>query len=104
MSEIEERVIAKILQRAEKGKSKYGVTMEREDLSITQWIVHLQEELLDGANYAEKLLWILEQFDHLTKELGIGHFGDMSDNTLKIGHLKRLIELLPEEAGEGMNE
>lgn len=56
MSKIEERVIAKIRHRAEIGKAKYGTTLEREDLSAEQWLTHLQEELLDGANYIEKIL------------------------------------------------
>ena len=56
MSKIEERVIAKIRQRAETGERKYGTTMERNDLTLRQWIQHLQEELLDAAIYAEKIL------------------------------------------------
>ena len=55
MSKIEEQVIEIIRKRAEAGKEKYGVTMERDDLSLTQWLDHLQEELLDGAIYLEKL-------------------------------------------------
>lgn len=54
--EIEERVIAKIRQRRDAGRIKYGTTMEREDLSFTQWLQHLQEELMDAAIYAEKLM------------------------------------------------
>ena len=56
MSKIEEQVIAKIRQRAETGEKKYGTTMERNDLTLRQWVQHLQEELLDAAIYAEKLL------------------------------------------------
>ncbi len=48
MSKIEKRVIDKINQRAEMGKEKYGVTMERTDLSTYDWLNHLQEELLDA--------------------------------------------------------
>lgn len=55
MSKIEEKVIKKIQHRAETGEKKYGVTMEREDLSFTEWLTHLQEELLDAAIYVEKL-------------------------------------------------
>jgi len=56
MSRIENQVIAKIQARAETGQRKYGVTMERKDLTFRQWVTHLQEELLDAAIYAEKLL------------------------------------------------
>ncbi len=55
MSKIEKRVIDKINQRAEMGKEKYGVTMERTDLSTYDWLNHLQEELLDAIIYIEKL-------------------------------------------------
>jgi hypothetical protein len=56
MSKIEDRVIAKIEARAELGRQKYGKTMTRKDLTFRQWVTHLQEELLDAAIYAEKLL------------------------------------------------
>jgi hypothetical protein len=56
MSRIENQVIAKIQARAELGQRKYGTTMERKDLTFRQWVTHLQEELLDAAIYAEKLL------------------------------------------------
>jgi hypothetical protein len=60
MSKIEDKVSEKLLSRAERGFSKYGVTMEREDLTYKEWLIHLQEELLDGAVYIEKLLEVIE--------------------------------------------
>ena len=56
MSKVEEKVIAKILKRAEVGKSKYGTTMERNDLSRLEWLVHAQEEAMDLAVYLEKII------------------------------------------------
>lgn len=53
--EIEEAVAARILERRDVGRSKYGTTMERKDLSLLEWLQHLQEELLDAAVYVEKL-------------------------------------------------
>lgn len=61
MSKIEESVINKIMERSNVGKNKYGVTMERKDLSFIQWIKHLQEELMDAAVYAEK---IIQEYEH----------------------------------------
>lgn len=55
MSKIEEQVINQIRERAAKGKIKYGVTLERTDLTFLQWLQHLQEELLDAACYVERL-------------------------------------------------
>lgn len=37
------------------GKKKYGATLERNDLSIVEWLQHLQEELMDATGYIEKL-------------------------------------------------
>jgi len=62
MSKIEEAVIQKIRQRAEKGYEKYGHTMEREDLTMEEWLTHLQEELMDGAVYLERIKQDLDRF------------------------------------------
>lgn len=56
MSKIEDAVCEKIQQRAEVGKAKYGVTMERNDLDLFAWLQHLQEELMDAAVYVERLM------------------------------------------------
>jgi hypothetical protein len=56
MSKLEDKVCEKIQERSEVGKSKYGVTMERTDLTTLEWLTHLQEELMDAAVYVERLL------------------------------------------------
>ena len=56
MSRIEDEVCKKIQQRAAVGKKKYGVTMERGDLSLGEWLTHLQEELMDAAVYVQRLI------------------------------------------------
>lgn len=56
MSKIEESVANKIIRRAEHGKKKYGVTMERQDLTTLEWLMHHQEELMDALVYSEKLI------------------------------------------------
>jgi hypothetical protein len=63
MSKYEEQVIKKIRERAEVGKNKYGVTMERTDLNTLEWLVHLQEELMDASVYVERLLNDLKRFE-----------------------------------------
>ena len=55
MSRLEDKVCKKIQERAKIGNSKYGVTMERDDLSFNEWMTHLQEELMDAIVYIEKL-------------------------------------------------
>lgn len=61
MSKIEDEVCRKIQQRAEFGLKKYGVTLERDDLSDIDWIIHAQEEAMDFANYLEVILQRLKQ-------------------------------------------
>ena len=48
-----EAVRAKLLDRSRVGFAKYGVTTERTDLTLADWLTHLQEELMDAAVYAE---------------------------------------------------
>jgi len=58
-SKIERSVCNKILERAEAGKSKYGVTMEREDLTSLEWLIHAQEEAMDLAIYLQKIIEVI---------------------------------------------
>ena len=48
-------VIAKFQQRSALGIAKYGTTLDRKDLTTSDWIQHAQEELMDGILYLEKL-------------------------------------------------
>jgi hypothetical protein len=48
-------VIDQLIDRANVGKTKYNTDLDRTDLSTLDWLNHLQQELLDGANYIEKL-------------------------------------------------
>ena len=50
-----ENVVKQLRDREEEGLQKYGVTTERKDLTILQWLQHLQEELMDASVYIEKL-------------------------------------------------
>jgi len=56
MSRIEDEVCARIKQRSAIGLAKYGVTMADETLTRKQWLVHLQEELMDSVVYLQKLI------------------------------------------------
>jgi hypothetical protein len=48
-------VINKFKSRARFGKEKYGTDLDREDLTTSDWILHVQEELMDAILYLEKL-------------------------------------------------
>jgi len=56
MSKIEDNVCDMIQQRAAVGLKKYGVTLERTDLSVKEWLQHLLEEQLDAACYTMKII------------------------------------------------
>ena len=40
--------------RQSMGKKKYGHSIDRDDLTREEWLQHLLEEMLDGAQYAVK--------------------------------------------------
>jgi len=52
---IVEEVIHLFQKRSEQGFKKYGTTLDRDDLSESEWIQHLQEELMDAILYLTKL-------------------------------------------------
>ena len=58
MSSIEKKLCIKILDRAAVGKEKYKTTMDRNDLTELEWLIHAQEEAMDLAVYLEKLIQI----------------------------------------------
>ena len=42
-------------QRSQTGIKKYNTTLERDDLNLQDWLLHLQEELMDATLYIERL-------------------------------------------------
>jgi len=48
-------IVSQFVKRSEIGKSKYGTTLDRTDLSALEWIQHAQEEHMDAILYLEKL-------------------------------------------------
>jgi hypothetical protein len=48
-----EKIRAQLLSRSEIGISKYGVTTDRDDLSLLDWLQHALEETLDKAVYLQ---------------------------------------------------
>lgn len=54
-SKVLSEVIDDMRKREFKGKETYGTTMDRTDLTTSQWITHLREELMDAILYLKKL-------------------------------------------------
>ena len=46
-------------ERSDRGQRKYGTTMERNDLTVKEWLQHAQEEAMDFVVYLEKLKHLL---------------------------------------------
>ena len=53
---IVEAVINQFKERSKVGINKYGVTLDRTDLSTLQWMIHFREELMDGLLYLERVI------------------------------------------------
>lgn len=54
-SAVTQHLIGEHQRRDALGVAKYGQTLDRTDLSATDWLQHQIEELMDGAGYAEAL-------------------------------------------------
>jgi hypothetical protein len=48
-------IIGQFRSRAVKGKEKYGVDLDRNDLSLLEWIEHAKQEHMDAILYLEKI-------------------------------------------------
>lgn len=69
---VEDRVVKKLRARGVFGREKYNTTMDRKDLTLAQWATHLQEECLDGAQYAQRVIdaaQLLEEAYHLIVDI-----------------------------------
>jgi hypothetical protein len=52
---IVESVVTKYKERSSVGVHKYGTTLQDNNLTLDEWLNHLQEELMDATLYIEKL-------------------------------------------------
>ena len=59
--QIIKKVVEKITSRSEVGIQKYGTTLDRDDLTLLDWLNHLQEELMDACGYIEKIIALIEE-------------------------------------------
>lgn len=47
-------------ERSKVGLEKYNTTLEREDLSLKDWLIHLYEEQLDACLYTKRAILKLQ--------------------------------------------
>ena len=63
---IVENVINKYIDRSKVGITKYGTTLEQNNAD--NYLIHLQQELMDASLYVEKILSIGKHIQELIKE------------------------------------
>ncbi len=74
---IEEAIQAQGGARRDFGLQKYGVTLDRSDLSQLEWLQHLKEELMDAVRYCEcqqraiEAKMKIEKDDYTRSQLGV---------------------------------
>jgi hypothetical protein len=56
---IVDSIVDKFIDRSRVGKEKYGVTLDREDWSLEQWIEAAIEEHMDAILYLQKIKSII---------------------------------------------
>lgn len=59
------QVIAKFQSRSEVGARKYGTTLQSNNKD--NYLLHLQEELMDACNYIEKLMTQTQELIELVR-------------------------------------
>ena len=63
---IVDQVIAKFQSRSDIGARKYGTTLHSNNKD--NYLIHLQEELMDACNYIEKLMTQNQELINLVKD------------------------------------
>ena len=60
-------IIEQFTSRAKLGKAKYGVDLDRTDLTLVEWIEHAKQEHMDAILYLEKIKQIAELNEYQEK-------------------------------------
>lgn len=53
-------IVNQFKERARIGKEKYGTDLDRDDLSLNEWLQHAQEEHMDAILYLEKIKKVVD--------------------------------------------
>ena len=54
------QIVSEHLNRAKQGFIKYDETLDRNDLTLVDWLQHTKEELMDAVLYIEKTIQVLK--------------------------------------------
>ena len=58
---IVDSIIDKFIERATVGKAKYGTDLDRNDLSLEDWLEHSIQEKMDDILYMQKTLKVVRE-------------------------------------------
>lgn len=71
------KVMEKYYERSQLGINKYGTTLAREDLELTDWLTHAQDEAMDLSLYIERIKQELEsmkrELNDIKKEIKVNY-------------------------------
>ena len=96
MSKVEDEVCEEIQERAKVGLNKYGVTMERDDLTHDEWLEHLQHELMDAIVYVQRLRTREQTLEAKLRELVESFKTEKMDMWMIIKYIEALLDEVSE--------
>ena len=97
MDSILTELLEKYVQRSEIGKAKYNMDMDRDDLSITEWVNHAQEEAMDLSIYLTKIKRELENRHDELDDINADLHADIHIKDKIIENLTKVIKSQEEE-------
>jgi len=53
-------IVDQFIDRSRAGKLKYGVTLDRTDLSLSEWLEHAIQEHMDSILYLKKIKTLID--------------------------------------------
>ena len=81
---IVESVVNQFKQRSQIGINKYGVTLDRNDLSLIEWLEHTKQEQMDSVLYLEKAIKELRKQSMMTSDEQIGLYDESLEDRMNI--------------------
>ena len=61
MDSIVASIIKQFEERSAVGKKKYGTDLDRQDLSLLEWVEHAKQEHMDAILYLQKVKMMLQK-------------------------------------------
>ena len=81
---IVESVVNQFKQRSQIGINKYGVTLDRNDLSLIEWLEHTKQEQMDSVLYLEKAIKELRKQSMITSDEQIVLYDESLEDRMNI--------------------